>query len=386
MSLLNGAPVWQALLFSAVAYLVPLTLGWWLFFTRTAAPAGQAAPLQPARMAPRRATLVAILLGAAGLSGLIGGLWDASKHVQTGIIPAGADFLWAPHIMIYGTFLIEFLIGVATLGGLARAGLRAGLRDPRLWVRQNPYLGAVGLAALYALLSVPGDAIWHEIFGIDLTAWSPPHVMLCLTSNAVTLAALGLLLQFRTGARRPRWLNAAAAAFLALTLNSLALVGVLEWELPGGLGLEFIRRPVWLYPVVFGCLAFFVLGVARQVIGRGGATTVALLTYGLRWAVTVGLGLTGNVVPAMLPVMLLGAALLDLVPWERIQRMPLRAAGMTAAFTAGYLGLALPMLMQRTGLGPFTGAGLALAMLVVPVTCAALLPLVRLVGNALLPR
>lgn len=39
-----------------------------------------------------------------------GAWWDASKHIQTGRVPAGANFLWPPHIMIYGLFMLSFVV------------------------------------------------------------------------------------------------------------------------------------------------------------------------------------------------------------------------------------------------------------------------------------
>lgn len=371
MDFLNGASAAEAVLFSAIAYVVPLLAGWWVFFSRS----GARRPAGVTRPAPRQAAVLALLLGAAGLSMLTGGIWDAMKHVKTGAIAAGADFLWPPHLMIYASFLAMFAVALYAIARLAADGRRAGVRDPRLWLRQNPGVGGLALAALYALLSVPGDAIWHEIFGVDLTAWSIPHLMLGLSGNAVNLCALGLFLHSRPRSTDRGVRDVASIIFLGIVLNLLSLLGVLEWEIPGGAinGLV-LHRPVWLYPVVFGALAFVTLLVGRRLISRWGATTVALAAYALRAALTAVMGAADYPMPYFLPVMLLGAVLLDVVPWERVRAGLARYTGMTLAYSLGYLAVALPILMNRPGLPAFSAGDVALSLVAMIAVAAALLP------------
>lgn len=370
MDFLNGASAGEAILFSAVAYLVPLLLGWWIFSARSGAPSSPAAA-----PSPRQAGLLAVLLGGAGLSMLTGGVWDAMKHVKTGAIPAGADFLWAPHIMIYASFLAMFVVAAGTIGFMAVSGWKTGVKDPRQWLRRSPMLGLLALASLYALLSVPGDAIWHEIFGIDLTAWSIPHLMLGLSGNAVNLCALGLFLHSRPRQSDRVARDTVTAVFLAIILNLLSLIGVLEWEVPGASAAGImLQRPIWLYPVVFGGLAFFALMVGRRLLSRWGATTVALAAYALRAALTALMGATDLPMPYFLPMMLLGAILLDVVPWDRIRERLMRQAAMAVVFSAGYLAVALPLLMSRPGLPPFSTGDIVVSLLVTAAVSFALFP------------
>ncbi|HWI61916.1 MAG TPA: hypothetical protein VNT75_08770 [Symbiobacteriaceae bacterium] len=370
MDFLNGASAGEAVLFSAIAYVVPLLLGWWIFFSRV-----QGQTMQPARPAPRQAAVLAILLAAGGLSMTFGGIWDAMKHAKTGAIPSGADFLWAPHIMLYASFLAMFAVAVYAMGRLAADGWRAGVRDPRLWLRQNPGVGGLAVAALYAILSIPGDAIWHAIFGVDLTAWSIPHMMLGLSGNAVNLCALSLFLRSRPRSADRGVRDVASVIFLAIVLNLLSLLGVLEWEVPGGaLTGVVLHRPVWLYPVVFGGLSFVTLLVGRRLISRWGATAVALAAYALRAAFTAAMGAADYPMPYFLPVMLLGAILLDVVPWDRVRTGLIRYAGVALTFTAGYLALALPILISRPGLPAFSGGDIALSFAVMVAVAIALQP------------
>jgi 4-amino-4-deoxy-L-arabinose transferase-like glycosyltransferase len=63
--------------------------------------------------------------------------------------------------------------------------------------------------------------------------------------TAVVLCGVGLLLQARQERRPPAWFAFGLYALLGLTLNTLYTVGVLEWELPGGLARMISERPGW---------------------------------------------------------------------------------------------------------------------------------------------
>lgn len=367
----------KAILFTVMAYALPVLLGWWLIGTRIK---GALEPV--AQPSPRQAGGLAALLGLSGLQLTLGGLWDASMHIQTGKIAAGEDFLWAPHIMIYAAFAISLGIAGFALGSLARQGWRSGIRDPRRWIRANPYLGAVGLASLYSILSIPGDAVWHEIFGVDLTAWSPPHVMLGLTGCAVVISAVGLLA--RTRERSPFWSDLGAVGLLAVAVNMAMLVGVLEWELPTTRNPFVEARPIWLYPVVSATVSFVSLVLAKAVVrSRWAATAQAGINLAFRAAVMVVFGLTDNVVPLFPLVAVLGGLVLDLLPWERIGSPLPRGLAMAAGYTLGFALLSLPILQARPDLPVFTASDIAMMLAVTTAVCAGLHPMASAIGRKL---
>jgi hypothetical protein len=312
--MLADLPVfWQAALFSAFAVLLVGGTSWWLFASRI----GQVPP-KPRMPSPRLAMALAILLGLSALQLVVGGLWDASQHLTTGEIPGGSDFLWPSHLVIYSSFLVSLLTALVSLGLVIVPAWRAGMRSPRQWARHSPQLTAVVLASLYQLLAIPGDALWHELFGIDLTAWSPPHLSLGIMGAVVLLSAAALLVRARPAMARPRWADAVVIILMALMLNVIYMVGVLEWELPGQRSPLVAARPVWAYPVVAGALGFLSLQLARKLApGRWTATTVAAIFFFVRAGISAALGWTGNISPALPLVFILGALLLDIVPWER---------------------------------------------------------------------
>jgi hypothetical protein len=370
---LQGLPLfWQAAIFTGLAAALIALTAWWLYLSPLKVPV--AAAQRPSRAL---AGWVAALLGLGAFQLVAGGFWDSSMHILTGRVPAGADFLWPPHIMIYSSFALSFLVALIAVAAVALGGWRAGERDPRQWVRRNPYLGIVALASGYALLSIPGDALWHALFGIDLTAWSPPHVLIGLLSCAVIVSALGLILQSRP--ERSAASDAAILALLALMLNVAYLVGVVEWEVPGR-SILTTQNPIWVYPVVGGALALFACSLARRLTAfRWAATFTALGFYAVRYAIMLGLGLTQNVVPFAPLWFILGAVLLDVLPWRGI-------VPEAAAFTAGFTLLALPLLSGRANLAPFRSIDLVWAVAVTLLVSLLLIPLASAAARRLVPQ
>jgi hypothetical protein len=266
---------------------------------------------------------------------------------------------------------------------VAWPGWRAGERDPRLWIRRNPYLGLVALASLYSLLSIPGDALWHTLYGIDLTAWSPPHLIIGFMMCAVSISAVGVLVQARPAQSRWSRYDVAIPVLLGLMLNVAAIVGYIEWEIWGG-GYPILVRtnPIWVYPLVAGALTAATLALARRLSRFPFAATLATLAFfGLRLAVMFGLSLTANIVPSAPPMFILGAVLLDVVPWQRVPAGLARDAAMAAGFTLGYAVIALPLLTVRNHLPPFSAPDLVIAVVATLIVTMALLPLVRMAGT-----
>ncbi len=411
----------QGFVFSALVISVLAVLAWWLFLS----PMQRSASEAIATSSSLSYTL-ALLIGIGTFLISVGGYWDASEHVITGTVPGGEDFLWPPHLMIYAGFLIAFLIAMGGLIALAVPNLRVGVQDPRQWVRRDPYVGAVVLTAGYGLFSIPGDAIWHELYGVDLTAWSPPHIFLMAASSSLPIFAAGLLLNSRSKdepsqTQRPKtptisfrragellstvgWRNFIILFYLALALNQPLIIGSIEWEIDV-VGNYVAQRPIWLYPTIIGVTSFFVLTLARRVApGLWTATVIALLYFGFRIAVSAFADLISGAPPRLTLVFILGALLLDLTarrmegdgmqpPGARwMARLPSSWASLrhsigrlaeAGAFTAGYALVALPTIQfyLLPSLPPFTVADHLLTILFTFLISAALHPLAAGLGG-----
>ncbi|MBI1293802.1 hypothetical protein GC175_02440 [bacterium] len=331
---------WEAISFSVIAVGSVLVVAWWLYLS----------PMKPTTKtvqtaSPRLARTLALLVGVGTFLLTVGSYWDASEHVVTGIVPGGEDFLWPPHLMMYGGFLVSFIVAIAGLVALARPNLRAGVRDPRHWVRHNPYVGALALAAGYGLFSIPGDAVWHELYGLDLTAWSPPHVLIAMAAISTPMCAAGLLIQSQKGSANPaRWIGFITLIYLTLAMSEAFLIGVLEWEF-GRAGGLVAARPVWLYPLIIGAVGYMAIVFARGLTRTPWtATTLALLYFGWRVGMaSFTMGMSGTA-PRLTLVFVLGAVLYDLVAQRKDLSGLRRVVAETAAYTIGYVLVALPTL------------------------------------------
>ena len=156
------------------------------------------------------------------LFNFIGGAWDIQWHVEI-----GRDSLFIPpHLVV----MIAFISGVALVVAMIayETGLaRAGQVQPHT-IRLGPFQASKAVFAIFfgysfALLSALFDELWHEIFGLDVTLWSPPHLMIMA---ATTVVDFSLLLGITASSRR---LGYSFTLKSPLTLGIL-LVGAYAFE------------------------------------------------------------------------------------------------------------------------------------------------------------
>ncbi len=108
--------------------------------------------------------IAAALLGSA--SALAGGFWDDAWHTERG----RDGFFIAPHIAIYaGVAAIGAALSLWVFGVARREGAGAMLRDRIMLL--------AAISVVVTLVSAPIDTAWHEAFGRDAVAWSPPHML-----------------------------------------------------------------------------------------------------------------------------------------------------------------------------------------------------------------
>ena len=178
------------------------------------------------------AILGAKFLGAWGLR------WDIQWHVRI-----GRDSFWiAPHILIYSSVTLVLLL---SFGMLVRETLRRRSAPvPRPMLRLLGLVGTPGfhLAAwgiALTVLAAPIDDLWHRLFGLDVTLWSPPH-LLGLAGGAIN--TLGCLMIAR------EVYPAGGQARLAATLVAAAMLYGSLWT---------VSEPAFLLAYVHGGVAFY---------------------------------------------------------------------------------------------------------------------------------
>jgi len=158
-------------------------LTWWLYFS----------PMPPTRFTalpasiPAVRQIVGVLVVISTMLVVVGAFWDEVWHRSYGSGVVLNDFFWRPHQLIYGSMGLTSFFAV---GGLLNA-LR-GRGNIRQRFRAEPIIGLLALAAFYLSASGPSDLVWHQIYGLDITAWSLPHLFLTTGSVFVSLAAIAL--------------------------------------------------------------------------------------------------------------------------------------------------------------------------------------------------
>src|SRR5216110_695337 len=238
-----------------------------------ASPAAAAAA--DASLAWRRAVLWA-LLGAKVVASW-GVQWDIQWHTLI-----GRDSFWiAPHLMTYAG--VAVMVGLS-FGVLAWTTLRPSpgaadvVRVLGLTGTRGFHLAAWGIAL--TVLAAPIDDLWHRLFGIDVTLWSPPHLLGLLGAAINTLGCFVIAREVYPASSR--------AGFAALIFTGATLL----------IGLNFAMQPTFRFAYVYaGVLFHFYAMLAPLVLPIAFVATARL--SGRRWAPalvlvsTVALGLLG---------------------------------------------------------------------------------------------
>ena len=322
-------------------------------------PAATRRPERGTRKQPPRTGRVrygTIVVGSAVF--LLGGYWDVSWHI---II--GRDTFWSPpHLVLYAGIIA---ILAACASAVAQAAAAARGRGPALpgplvalpfGLRLPPGILVTMVGAGMSLASAPIDDTWHRLYGLDVTVWSPPHIMLVAGMVIAPFGALiGLTLE--TNRRLPARLRrmwhdtgqlwrmpsselAAIAAGGVILATALAVLAEYDFDLP-------IYQLVY-HPIILSALSAFILVAAARASGRIGAATLAALAYtAMRLAIHAELVLLDGIRP-QIPLVLAAAPLIDLVlVGLPLRPMWVRAALAGAGFAGALVAVQVPYLQAR---------------------------------------
>ncbi len=230
------------------------------------------------RRALRRAGLWAIL--AAKIVAAWGVRWDVQWHILI-----GRDSFWiAPHLMTYGGVSAILLVSVGLLlweTGRPVPGTRRclGLRGTRGF-----HLTAGGVAITVA--AAPLDDLWHRLFGLDVTLWSPPHLLGFLGGAVSSLGCLVVAGEVYPAGSRAR--------VAALALGGAALYGTLR----------MVLEPAYLVAYRHGGIRFHAFAVLAALALQLALVTATRLA-GLRWT----------------PLLVMGVVVLSTLGGEAVARL-----------------------------------------------------------------
>jgi hypothetical protein len=205
--------------------------------------------------------------------------WDIQWHVQI-----GRDSFWIPpHVMTYAgvTLIVLGAFGVLAIDSLRRlvSGREPAGADRIFGITGTPgfHLAAWGIAL--AVLAAPIDDLWHRLFGLDVTLWSPPHL----------LGLLGVAINTMACAVIAREAYPAGRVQLGTVIFALAtFYGTL------GVGLRESGRVAYVH----GGVLFYTFSILGALLLPLALVTAARLT-GRRWApvavlaIVIVLGLIG---------------------------------------------------------------------------------------------
>jgi hypothetical protein len=279
-------------------------------------------------LAVSRAAIWILLLGK--LLGAWGLTWDIQWHLRI-----GRDSFWIPpHVMMYSGVTAGLLVAFAVLAlETARATPRPGtVRVLGLVGTRGFHLAAWGVALV--ILAAPIDDLWHRLFGLDVTLWSPPHLLGLLGAAINTLGTLLAATEVYERNHPARW--------AALALGGALLYG----------GVRVVLEPAWLVAWTRGGVlfhAFALLGAlllplalvpaARLLEGRWAAVTV--VTIALAIAI-VGENIAQAGFAVLKPVSVIGEAIAK-DPGSTIAQAAAIRARSGGAITPLWLRLLLPL-------------------------------------------
>ncbi len=216
-------------------------------------------------LALRRATLWGLLF-AKILAGW-GVQWDIQWHVQI-----GRDTFWIPpHVMTYAGVMLAVVLsfGLLAWDTLTRrpapetSGATAWLRVAGFTSTPGVHLAAWGIGL--TVLAAPIDDLWHRLFGLDVTLWSPPHLLGIVGAVINTLACFLIA--------REVYPARSVGRFAATILSGAILYG----------GLHLVVDPASLVAYRHGGLRFYTFPILAALILPLPLVSTTRLA-GTRWA------------------------------------------------------------------------------------------------------
>jgi hypothetical protein len=228
-------------------------------------------------MTLRRGALWGLLLAKAFAG--IGVGWDIRWHIVI-----GRDSFWiAPHVMTYTGVVIVTALSLGVLVMETRAARRGqapqdSLRIGGLVGSRGYHLAWWGIAL--TILAAPIDDLWHRLFGIDVTLWSPPHLLGLAGAQINSIACLLIA--------REAWPAGARSRTIALTVAGLLLFSGFQTGVEPSLRTAFLHGGMRFFTfAVLGALffTFALVLTARLARSRTVPVVVAVLGVGLQLSV-----------------------------------------------------------------------------------------------------
>jgi hypothetical protein len=304
---------------------------------------------------PARHAVPALLGGLALQVAVLGMYWDIGYHVDHG---RDQGVFTAPHM-----FIVVGLQGIALaalLHGILRGqGGRGDVTIRRLRLRLSPGGVVMLVCGSVALIGFPLDAIWHALFGEDVTLWGPTHLLMI---GGAGLSTLGLWMVVRQGFEvgRPR----KVARRVHARVTGALLIGLSTFQAEFDFGVPQFQ--LLFQPVLIALAAGCALVCARALLGPWGAFRALGMFLAIRAALALFVGLVAGYTTPHFPLYVAEAAIVELAALA-FARRPL-AFALAAGLGIGTVGFAAEygwshVWMAHPWPGSMVGAALPLALL-----------------------
>src|SRR3989338_1036847 len=302
------------------------------------------------------------------LLGVCGTYWDIQYHIDF-----GRDSFWInPHLMVYGGVVLVFAGSLLGLWNVRK------IADKKLRRRLSWAVGVIFVAVISQILAAPIDDLWHRIFGLDITVWSPPHVLLLLTGFLIALSFIYFQRLYLHVTRLDRVGRFTSDEFKLELMFAIALVGlsifVAEYEyfrtIPGYHISH--QRPNFLYLSILAVQFSFMLTLAKVLVNnKGVATRIAALYFIIRFALSLIL-FSGDSWPIFPPLVIPAAMFYDYFLSKKKPEKLKRFLRATAVFVFVFY-LVLNIYLPQLGIGRFAEMDIAVLVFTLAFSlCAAL--------------
>lgn len=206
---------------------------------------------------------------------VLGFMWDVGWHIDLG--RDEALFTAAHTAILAGLFLIlASCVVSATFARMGGYRSHGGRRIPG---------GAIVLMSLGfgTLLGFPLDELWHRAYGIDVTMWSPTHLLMICGASLAPFGMWLLVAEAEPEARKAWGIRPRRAVLGVVLLVALStLQGEFDFGVP-----QFQQL---YHPMLVALAASVALVVARVASGPGGALIAVAGFLVIRGALAVVVG------------------------------------------------------------------------------------------------
>ena len=209
--------------------------------------------------------------------------WDIMWHLTI-----GRDTFWIPpHLMTYSGVFVIVLASFGVLawttaiavGAIGHGGpaLPDTVRLAGITGTRGYHLAAWGIAL--TVLAAPIDDLWHRLFGLDVTLWSPPHLLGLLGAILNAAACWTIARELYPEGSLGRRLGMVLAGAFVYAAIGVGLQPAIRIGYANG-GLAF-----FLYPILAALLAPLALVITARLSRLRAAPVLVLVTVLLLGAV-----------------------------------------------------------------------------------------------------